>query len=200
MGAKRHTKIKLSRLTLNDGQLEGLPRNPRFIKDDKYKDLCRSIETSPEFLEARPLIVYPLGINHYITLCGNMRLRACRELGMTDVPCYIFPKSTPIEKLREYAIKDNISFGQTDWDIIKEWEAEELKEWSFDLPDGWIDEDLPPLESEPEELTDEQKNKPFVIKVVCEDEQQLKDFAMDVQKLIDEKYQGADYSVTGGEL
>ena len=114
MREKKHQKIELSRLQLNDGQLEGLPKNPRFIRDEKFKDLVRSIETSPEFLDARPLLVYPLDAGNFITLAGNMRLRACRELGMNDAPCYVFPKNTPIEKLREYAIKDNVPFGQTD--------------------------------------------------------------------------------------
>lgn len=142
MREKKHQKIVLSRLQLNDGQLEGLPKNPRFIRDEKFKDLCRSIETSPEFLDARPLLVYPLDGGNFITLAGNMRLRACRELGMVDAPCYVFPKNTPIEKLREYAIKDNVPFGQTDWDVLKEWNAEELKDWSFDLPEDWLNEDI----------------------------------------------------------
>ena len=142
MREKKHQKIVLSRLQLNDGQLEGLPKNPRFIRDEKFKDLCRSIEQSPEFLDARPLLVYPLDGGNFITLAGNMRLRACRELGMEDAPCYVFPKNTPIEKLREYAIKDNVPFGQTDWDVLKEWNAEELKDWSFDLPEDWLNEDL----------------------------------------------------------
>lgn len=142
MREKKHQKIVLSRLQLNDGQLEGLPKNPRFIRDEKFKDLCRSIETSPEFLDARPLLVYPLDGGNFITLAGNMRLRACRELGMEDAPCYVFPKNTPIEKLREYAIKDNVPFGQTDWDVLKEWNAEELKDWSFDLPEDWLNEDI----------------------------------------------------------
>ena len=142
MREKKHQKIVLSRLQLNDGQLEGLPKNPRFIRDEKFKDLCRSIETSPEFLDARPLLVYPIDGGNFITLAGNMRLRACRELGMVDAPCYVFPKNTPIEKLREYAIKDNVPFGQTDWDVLKEWNAEELKDWSFDLPEDWLNEDL----------------------------------------------------------
>lgn len=142
MREKKHQKIVLSRLQLNDGQLEGLPKNPRFIRDEKFKDLCRSIETSPEFLDARPLLVYPLDGGNFITLAGNMRLRACRELGMVDAPCYVFPKNTPIEKLREYAIKDNVPFGQTDWDVLKEWDAEELKDWSFDLPEDWLNEDI----------------------------------------------------------
>lgn len=142
MREKKHKKILLSCLQLNEGQLEGLPKNPRFIRDEKFKDLCRSIETSPEFLDARPLLVYPLDGGNFITLAGNMRLRACRELGMTDAPCYIFPKNTPIEKLREYTIKDNVPFGQTDWDVLKEWDAEELKDWSFDLPEEWLNNEL----------------------------------------------------------
>lgn len=142
MRQKKHQRIDLSRLQLNEGQLSGLPKNPRFIRDEKFKDLCRSIETSPEFLDARPLLVYPLDNDTFITLCGNMRLRACRELGMVEAPCYVFPKSTPIEKLREYTIKDNVPFGQTDWDVLKEWDAEELKDWSFDLPEDWLNDDL----------------------------------------------------------
>ena len=142
MKQKKHQKIALPRLEVNEGQLAGLPKNPRFIKDEKFKDLCRSIEQSPEFLDARPLLVYPLDGGNFITLAGNMRLRACRELGMVDAPCYVFPKNTPIEKLREYAIKDNVPFGQTDWDVLKEWNAEELKDWSFDLPEDWLNEDI----------------------------------------------------------
>ena len=142
MRQKKHQKIALSRLQLNEGQLAGLPKNPRFIKDEKFQDLCRSIEQSPEFLDARPLLVYPLDDGNYITLCGNMRLRACRELGMNDAPCYVFPKKTPVEKLREYTIKDNVPFGQTDWEILKEWDMEELEDWSFDLPDDWLNDDI----------------------------------------------------------
>lgn len=201
MKQQYYRRISLSQLELNDGQLEGLPKNPRFIKDEKFNDLVRSIEQSPEFLEARPLLVYQYAKGRYIAIAGNMRLRACRALKMPDAPCYVFPKETPLVKLREYAIKDNMAYGQIDWDVLaNDWEPSELKEWAFELPDGWLGEELPPLEGEPEELTSEEKNKPFVIKVVCEDEQQLKDFAQDIQKLIEEKYHGADYSVSGGEL
>ena len=201
MKQQYYRRISLSQLELNDGQLEGLPKNPRFIKDEKFNDLVRSIEQSPEFLEARPLLVYQYAKGRYIAIAGNMRLRACRALKMPDAPCYVFPKETPLVKLREYAIKDNMAYGQIDWDVLaNEWEPSELKEWAFELPDGWLGEELPPLEGEPEELTSEEKNKPFVIKVVCEDEQQLNDFAQDIQKLIEEKYHGADYSVSGGEL
>lgn len=138
-----YRKINLSQLELNEGQLEGLPKNPRFIKDEKFNDLTRSIEQSPEFLEARPLLVYQYAKGRYVTIAGNMRLRACRALKLTDAPCYVFPKETPLEKLREYTIKDNMAYGQIDWDILaNEWEPSELKEWAFELPDGWLDDEM----------------------------------------------------------
>ena len=141
MRQKKHQKIALSRLELNDGQLSGLPKNPRYIRDTKFEALVESIRTSPEFLDARPLIVYPMENGNYIVLCGNMRLRACRELNLSDVPCYVLPKNTPTEKLREYTIKDNMSYGDIDWDsIANEWDMEELKEWDFDLPDWTAEE------------------------------------------------------------
>lgn len=199
--SQRYKVISIVQLEDNHGQLEGLPRNPRFIKDQKFRDLCCSLERSPEFLEANPLKVYPLKSGNYIVLAGNMRLRACRELGWTTVPCYVFPKNTPKAKLREFATIDNIAFGQTDWEALKEWNAEELKEWSFDYPDGW-DEELPPLEGEeePEELTAEAKEKPFKISITCTDRTQLLAFSEDVRELIENKYEGADYSISGGEL
>ena len=153
MKRKKYQKIELGKLELNEGQLDGLPRNPRFIRDEKFKQLVRSIEQSPEFLDARPLLVYPLDGGNFITLAGNMRLRACRELGMDDVPCYVFPKSTSKEKLREYVIKDNLPYGQTDWDVLKEWNTEELKDWDFDIPEGWLDDEL-------EEFPAEQNDEP----------------------------------------
>jgi hypothetical protein len=197
MSKKQHIKIKTEFLELNNGQLKGLPKNPRFIKDEKFNALVQSVQKSPEFLDARPLLVYPLDKDKYIVLCGNMRLRACRELGMLEVPCYVFPKSTPIEKLREYTIKDNMEYGQIDWETIaNEWDAVELKEWNFELPE-WEQDELP---EEPEELTQEDKNKPFVIKIVCEDIGQLQDFENDIKQLIEDKYNTANYSVSGGEL
>lgn len=197
MPKKQHIKIKTEFLELNNGQLKGLPKNPRFIKDEKFNALVQSVQKSPEFLDARPLLVYPLDKGKYIVLCGNMRLRACRELGMLEVPCYVFPKSTPIEKLREYTIKDNMEYGQIDWETIaNEWDAVELKEWNFELPE-WEQDELP---EEPEELTQEDKNKPFVIKIVCEDIGQLQDFENDIKQLIEDKYNTANYSVSGGEL
>lgn len=147
-------KIPLSEIELNEGQLDGLPSNPRFIKDEKFASLVRSLQESPEFLKARPLLVFQMRNGKYITIAGNMRLRALRELGAKDVPCYVFPKSTSVKKLREYTIKDNMAYGQIDWDnIANEWEPEELKEWDFEMPEDWFG-DVPELpKNEEEEAT-----------------------------------------------
>ena len=114
-------KILINDLERNKGQIEGLPQNPRFIKDAKLKALIRSLRESPEMLNLRELIVYPSG-QKYVIIAGNMRYMAARELNMLELPCKILPKDTPIQKLREYAIKDNNPYGEDDWDIlVNEW-------------------------------------------------------------------------------
>lgn len=122
-------------LEMNKGQLEGLPKNPRYIKDERYEKLKLSLETSPEFLEANPLKVYPLDNGHYIVIDGNMRLLAGRELKISEYPCYIFKEETPMKKLMEYAIKANIAYGSTDWDSLANdgWEIDKLDEWGMDV-------------------------------------------------------------------
>lgn len=151
--------LKLDVLELNEGQLKGVPRNPRFIKDEKFEDLKQSIRESPEFLRANTLKVYQLKNKNYIVIGGNMRLRACRELQMKEVPCYVFPQSTTLKKLREYAMKDNLAYGQFDWDeIANEWDEEELGEWAFDMPEDFKD-DLPLLEEDEAQDKDSEQQK-----------------------------------------
>ena len=144
--------LDISLLEVNKGQLYGLPKNPRFIKDDRYLALKKSIEEAPEMLSIREIVVYPLENGHYVVIGGNMRLRACQEIGYKELPCKILPLETPVAKLREYTIKDNIAFGSNDWDVIaNEWDTEELSEWGMELPDFAVD-DTP---IEPEENKDE---------------------------------------------
>lgn len=122
-------------LELNEGQLDGLPKNPRYIKDEKFAKLKLSLEKSPEFLKARPLLVYPLDNGHYIIVGGNMRFLAGNEVGITDYPCYIFPKETTVDKLKEYVIKDNVAYGSTDWDALADddWNVDDLDEWGVNV-------------------------------------------------------------------
>lgn len=127
--------ISVSLLDYNKGQIEGLPKNPRFFRDNRYDAMVKSIQDSPEMLELRELIVYPHG-ERYVVVCGNLRLRACKELGMTEVPCKVLPVDTPTKKLREYASKDNVSFGENDKDIMRnEWDVSELQDWGVEFQD-----------------------------------------------------------------
>lgn len=131
--------IRLHLIELNEGQMYGLPKNPRWIRDARYEALKKSIEDAPEMLELRELLVYPLDDlegheGKYIVIGGNMRYRACLELGYQEVPCKVIPLETPVKKLREYVIKDNEGFGQNDWDLLSsEWEQEELSGWGMEL-------------------------------------------------------------------
>lgn len=128
-----HKTLPISKLVSNSGQIAGVPKNPRTIKDARFNALKKSIEDAPEMLSLRELIVVPFG-DKFVTICGNMRLSAARDLGMKSMPCKVLAEDTPAEKLREYAIKDNIAFGQDDIDLIlAEWESEELAEWGFEL-------------------------------------------------------------------
>ena len=129
-------EIKISKLEVNKGQVEGLPKNPRFIRDER-KALVKSIEDAPEMMWLRELIVVEHG-NKFVVVGGNMRFRACKELGWKSVPSKVLPADTPPKKLREYARKDNIAFGEDDWDATaNEWDAEELQDWGMELPMDW---------------------------------------------------------------
>ena len=91
-------------------------------------------------LSIREIVVYPLENGHYVVIGGNMRLRACQEIGYKELPCKILPLETPVAKLREYTIKDNIAFGSNDWDVIaNEWDTEELSEWGMEGVDFLMD-------------------------------------------------------------
>ena len=125
--------IEISLLEYNKGQVEGLPKNPRFFRDYRFDAMKRSIKESPEMLRLRELIVYPHD-GKYVTVCGNLRLRACKELGYDELPCKVLPEGTPAEKLREYATKDNVAFGENDMDsMLHEWDKAELAEWGIEF-------------------------------------------------------------------
>lgn len=130
-------KIDISKVYANEGQIDGLPSNPRTMRKEKFDKLMKSIRDLPEMTEARDLLVYPHD-GKFVVLGGNMRLRAYRELGWKEVPCCILPDGMPADKLREIVIQDNNPFGETDWDMIaNEWDVEELKDWGVDLPESW---------------------------------------------------------------
>ena len=120
------------------------PNNPRLIKDDKFTKLVQSIKDFPEMLEIRPIVVN----SDMVVLGGNMRLKACKEAGIKEVPIIIADNLTE-EQQREFLIKDNVSGGEWDWDMLaNEWDAEELDNWGLDIPSFATDVDYSILDDE----------------------------------------------------
>ncbi len=103
--------------------------NPRYIKDEKFKKLVQSLRDFPEMANVRPIVVN----TEMVVLGGNMRLKAMQEAGWQEVPVKVV--DWPEEKQREFIIKDNVGFGEWDWDeLANTWDAEELNEWGLDVP------------------------------------------------------------------
>jgi DNA modification methylase len=117
------------------------PKNPRLIKDDKFRKLVKSIQEFPQMLELRPIVVD----ENNIVLGGNMRLKACLEVGLKEV--YIVKADDLTEQQKdEFIVKDNVGFGEWDWDILaNEWDTEKLTDWGLDLP---LDLSVEELEAE----------------------------------------------------
>jgi len=111
--------------------IKGNPSNPRLIKDDKFAKLVKSIKEFPEMLELRPIVVN----DDMVVLGGNMRLKACKEAGLKEVPV-IKASTLTEEQQKEFIIKDNVGFGEWDWSTLaNEWDSTKLEEWGMDLPD-----------------------------------------------------------------
>jgi len=120
-------KVKISEVKLN-------PNNPRLIKDDKFAKLVQSIKDFPEMLNIRPVVVN----QDMVVLGGNMRLKACIDAGMGEIPVIVTDLSE--EQQREFLIKDNVSGGEWDWDILADnWDDVKLNEWGLDIPGYGMD-------------------------------------------------------------
>jgi len=110
------------------------PKNPRIIKDGKFQKLVKSIQEFPDMLNKRPLIVFTDVDNKYVVLGGNMRLKACKEIGLKEIPIIVADEWTEEQK-NEFLIKDNVGFGEWDWDsLANEWDVEQLNDWALEIP------------------------------------------------------------------
>ena len=110
-------------LKANHGQCPGIPENPRFIRDNKYTALLKSMAEDPESLEIRETAVDDRGTDvpekeRFVCMGGNMRYRAAKELGWTSVPCKVIPTGYDPAKIRRFVLKDNASFGETYWGLL----------------------------------------------------------------------------------
>lgn len=129
-------EIEIRLLRTNSGQIEGLPKNPRKISKKNLEKLKKSVQDAPEMLQLRELIVVENG-GEFVVIAGNQRLEAAKAVGMKSVPCKVLPADTDPAKLREYSIKDNLPFGEDDWELLKDWDAAELEEWGMELPEDF---------------------------------------------------------------
>jgi DNA modification methylase len=115
---------------MNINQIKPNPENPRIIKDHKFKQLVKSIQDFPKMLELRPIVID----ENNIVLGGNMRLKACQEAGLTDVPV-VQAKDLTEEQKKEFIVKDNVGYGEWDWDdLANNWDEQLLTEWGLDIP------------------------------------------------------------------
>ena len=127
--------VKISEVKLN-------PNNPRLIKDEKFAKLVQSIKDLPEMLSIRPIVVNA----DMVVLGGNMRLKACKEAGLKEIPIIIADNLTE-EQQREFLIKDNVSGGEWDWAMLKnEWDTEQLDSWGLDIPNFETEQALEAVE------------------------------------------------------
>jgi DNA modification methylase len=145
-------KVKISAIKANS-------KNPRVIKDDKFKKLVKSVREFPQMLEKRPLVCFTDVDGKYVVLGGNMRLKASQEVGLKEIPIVLADDWTQ-EQRDEFLIKDNVGFGEWDWDqLANEWDAEKLDEWGLDVPnfDGNV------LEAEEDDFDTTQPLEPITV-------------------------------------
>jgi ParB-like chromosome segregation protein Spo0J len=129
-------------------QIKPNPRNPRTIKDFKFKKLVKSIQEFPDMLNKRPLIVFTDSDGKFVVLGGNMRLKALKELNFEDIPVIIADEWTEEQK-NEFLIKDNVGFGDWDWDdLANTWDEDLLTDWGMDIPKFMDTEDYSILDDE----------------------------------------------------
>jgi hypothetical protein len=145
------SKVKISEVKNN-------PKNPRLIKDDKFRKLVKSIQEFPQMLELRPIVVD----ENNIVLGGNMRLKACKEAGLKEV--YIVKAENLTEQQKdEFIVKDNVGFGEWDWDMLaNEWDVDQLTEWGLDVWQAPVEVDYSLLDDE--DLSDELNDMAYGVK------------------------------------
>jgi Fe-S cluster assembly ATPase SufC len=126
-------KVDIKELVMN-------PSNPRTIKDDKFKKLVKSIKEFPEMLDIRPIVVD----ENMVVLGGNMRTKACISAGLTEVSIIRFEDLSE-EKKNEFIVKDNVGYGEWDFDmLLEDWDKETLIDWGMDVPKDKIEKEVLP--------------------------------------------------------
>jgi len=175
--------IEIKIVNIND--IKSNPSNPRIIKDDKFFKLVKSIEEFPEMSKARPIIVN----KDMIVLGGNMRLKAMKEVGWKEVPIQIVDWNE--EKQKEFIIKDNVGFGEWDWDILaNEWDNLKLEDWGLDtIKHNWDSLDYIDEQIATPKLNNDNELVIIITEEWLNDKKEIED---EVRKLLSDKYSGCD--------
>lgn len=129
--------IELARLQPNEGQLPGLPKNPREIDKAKFEKLKSSLQRYPDLMRHCTLLVYPLDDEQttFIIIGGNMRYHALTDIGAQFAPCDVIERPTDIETLQAYTVIHNSTFGKWDFDALaNDWDTDLLGDWGLDVP------------------------------------------------------------------
>ena len=178
--------------TVKISEVKSNPNNPRIIKDDKFKKLVESVKTFPEMLNIRPIVVN----SDMVVLGGNMRLRACKEAGLKEIPIIIADNLTE-EQQREFLIKDNVSGGEWDWDMLaNSWNAEDLDAWGLDVFNWSAGLDVNNMTDDDVALEDEFDpigSSTDLHKVIF-----IFDNELDAGKYFDQRIKGLEYKKFGG--
>jgi hypothetical protein len=145
-------------------ELKKLPNNPRIIRDKQFKTLCDSIRDNPKYFEARPLILSDR-TGELVIIAGNQRYEAAKSLKLKEVPTFLI-EGLDEAKEREIIIRDNISNGEFDIDLLaNEWSDLPLVDWGVDLPEDWlVEEKTEPADAEPQIDRAEELNKTWRVK------------------------------------
>lgn len=179
---KETKTLKVYQLRNNLGQVEGLPKNPRVIKDEKFARLKQSIQDNPDMLKIKELVVFPFkekgehqSQQIYLVIGGNMRLHALKDLGVTDVVCKVLKEDTSVEDLKKIVILDNASFGSYDYDsLANDWENAMLEAMGMDL---WHNlQQLEDIDSVDSQDPQEKPTRKIVLKVTSQQHTEISDF------------------------
>jgi ParB-like chromosome segregation protein Spo0J len=156
-------------------EIKSNPKNPRIIKDDKFAKLVKSIRDFPQMLEKRPLVCFTDTDGKLVVLGGNMRLKAAKEVGLKQLPV-VLADDWNEEQKNEFLIKDNVGFGEWQWDeLANEWDAEQLSDWGLDVPDVMvIDGKEIPIDEDFEPATELGIQKEYLV-IVFENEDEHKE-------------------------
>jgi len=137
------------------------PKNPRVIKDENFAKLVKSLQDFPEMLEKRPLVCFTDVDGKVVVLGGNMRLKAAKECGMKQLPIILADDWTEEQK-NEFLIKDNVGFGDWNWEeITADWDVEQLGEWGLDIPADFSEEEV--LEAQEDEFNGVPPKEPYTV-------------------------------------